>query len=72
MNNRYGCLRIMRYGALNGTWYRIAYYDGDFHFVFISKEKIAICKHGKTAQGKKYIQYEGPFELADDGTITIY
>jgi hypothetical protein len=61
----------MRYKALNGTWYRIAYYMGDFRFVHISQNKMQTCTTGKTKNGKKYIEYTGPFEMVD-GTISIY
>lgn len=67
----YGTLKIMRYKALNGTWYRIAYYDNDFKFVHISKDKMLTCTVGKTKTGKKYLEYKGRFEVVD-GAICIY
>lgn len=67
-----GTLKIMRYRALNGTWYRITYFDDDWHFVYITREKIASCAVGKTKNGKKYIKYEGSFEIDENGTICIY
>lgn len=67
----YGTLKIMRYKALNGTWYRIAYYDNDFKFVHISKDKMLTCTVGKTKTGKKYLEYKGRFEVID-GAICIY
>lgn len=67
----YGTLKIMRYKALNGTWYRIAYYDNDFKFVHISKDKMLTCTVGKTKNGKKYLEYTGRFEVVDDA-ICIY
>ena len=67
----YGTLKIMRYKALNGTWYRIAYYDNDFKFVHISKDKMLTCTVGKTKTGKKYLEYKGRFEVVE-GAICIY
>lgn len=67
-----GALKIMRYRALNGTWYRIAYFDDGWHFVYITREKIASCAVGKTKNGKKYIKYEGSFDIDENGTICIY
>ena len=67
-----GTLVIMRYRALNGTWYRIAHFDDDWHFVYITREKIASCAVGKTKNGKKYIKYEGSFDIDENGTICIY
>ena len=67
----YGTLKIMRYKALNGTWYRIAYHDNDFKFVHISKDKMLTCTVGKTRTGKKYLEYKGRFEVVD-GAICIY
>lgn len=67
----YGTLKIMRYKALNGTWYRIAYYGNDFKFVHISKDKMLTCTVGKTKTGKKYLEYKGRFEVVD-GAICIY
>lgn len=67
----YGTLRIMRYKALNGTCYRIAYYGNDFKFVHISRGKMLTCTVGKTKTGKKYIEYTGRFEVVD-GAICIY
>lgn len=67
----YGTLKIMRYKALNSTWYRIAYYNNDFKFVHISKEKMLTCTVGKTKNGKKYLEYTGRFEVVN-GAICIY
>ena len=72
MSNANGTLVIMRYRALNGTWYRIAHFDDDWHFVYITREKIASCAVGKTKNGKKYIRYEGYFDIDENGTICIY
>ena len=72
MSKANGTLVIMRYRALNGTWYRIAYFDDDWHFVYITREKIASCAVGKTKNGKKYIKYEGSFDIDENGTICIY
>ena len=72
MSKTNGTLVIMRYRALNGTWYRIAHFDDDWHFVYITREKIASCAVGKTKNGKKYIKYEGSFEIDENGTICIY
>ena len=72
MSKANGTLVIMRYRALNGTWYRIAHFDDDWHFVYITREKIASCVVGKTKNGKKYIKYEGSFDIDENGTICIY
>lgn len=72
MSKANGTLVIMRYRALNGTWYRIAHFDDDWHFVYITREKIASCAVGKTKNGKKYIKYEGSFDIDENGTICIY
>lgn len=72
MSKENGTLIIMRYRALNGTWYRIAHFDDDWHFVYITREKIASCAVGKTKNGKKYIKYEGSFDIDENGTICIY
>ena len=72
MSKANGTLVIMRYRALNGTWYRIAHSDDDWHFVYITREKIANCAVGKTKNGKKYIKYEGSFDIDENGTICIY
>ena len=72
MTKANGTLIIMRYRALNGTWYRIAHFDDDWHFVYITREKIASCAVGKTKNGKKYIKYEGSFDIDENGTICIY
>lgn len=71
MKVEYGELKIMRYKALNGTWYRIAYYDNDFKFVHISKDKIQTCSIGFTRKGKKFLLYKGRFEVIG-ATICIY
>jgi hypothetical protein len=44
---------------------------GDFRFVHISQNKMQTCTTGKTKNGKKYIEYTGPFEMVD-GAISIY
>lgn len=72
MSKANGTLVIMRYRALNGTWYRIAHFEDDWHFVYITREKIASCAVGKTKNGKKYIKYEGSFDIDENGTICIY
>lgn len=72
MSKANGTLVIMRYRALNGTWYRIAHFDDGWHFVYITREKIASCAVGKTKNGKKYIKYEGSFDIDENGTICIY
>ena len=72
MSKANGTLVIMRYRALNGTWYRIAHFEDDWHFVYITREKIANCAVGKTKNGKKYIKYEGSFDIDENGTICIY
>lgn len=68
----HGELKIMRYRALNGTWYRIAYYDGEFRFVHISQNIARTLPKGKTYTGKKYLKYFGEFIVdSETGTITI-
>lgn len=66
-----GTLYIMRYRALNGTWYRVAFWNDEFKFVFISKAKMMTCSVGKNRNGKKYIKYIGPFEIDETNTIII-
>lgn len=66
-----GTLYIMRYRALNGTWYRVAFWGDEFKFVFISKAKMMTCSAGKNRNGKKYLKYIGPFEIDATNTIII-
>lgn len=61
----------MRYRARNGTWYRIAYFDGDFRFVYIDNKVMQFCTVGHAKNGKKYLEYNGFFEICHDGTIYI-
>ena len=61
----------MRYRALNGTWYRVAFWDDEFKFVFISKAKMMTCSVGHNRNGKKYLKYEGDFEIDETNTIII-
>lgn len=62
----------MRYRALNGTWYRIAFFKDSFRFVHFDTIKAKTLPSKKNRNGKKYIEYEGPFTVDEiDGTITI-
>lgn len=67
-----GKLQIMRYRALNGTWYRICYYRDAWRFVHIQSISPKALPSKKNRNGKKYIEYEGTFSVDDiDGTIII-
>lgn len=67
----YGVLKIMRYNALNGTWYRIAKYKDTWYFVHVSRKKLSSCPCGYTRNGKKYYLYKGCFIISSVSTIDI-
>lgn len=68
----YDTLKIYSYKARNGSFYKVAYYNNDFKFVHITKQKISTCAKVKEDFGKSYLLYEGRFDLTDFGTIEIY
>lgn len=67
----HGTLFITRYRALNGTWYRLAFWSDDYKFVHISQAKMMTCSVGHNRNGKKYLKYEGDFEIDENNTIII-
>jgi len=67
----YGEFQILKYRALNGTYYYCTFVNNMFKFVHISRKKISTCTIGKSKKGTKCLYYKGGYFLLPNGTIEI-
>ena len=50
-------------GKLSKKYYKIAYFDHQFNFVHVSRDKLCELKVKHNKKGRKYLEYVGNFSF---------